>query len=128
MELFVSFLAATDSTIFFKHFNFSRLMFFVPRGGMPARTLGVGRSVRLSSLGSSASVLIFLWIRGGPCPAAVVSSALPGPRQVYSLGSGRCSKRFSGLAFPWKVAPFSSPRFSFSEKPSRDFLETDVVR
>ena len=45
-----------------------------------------------------------------------------------ALGPGRCSKRFSGLAFPWKVAPFSSPRFSFSEKPSRDFLETDVVR
>ena len=59
LEIFVSFLAATDFTIFFKHFNFPRLMFFVPRGGRPARTLGVGRSVRLSSLGSSASFLIF---------------------------------------------------------------------
>ena len=66
LEIFVSFLAATDFTIFLKHFNFPRLMFFVPRGGRPARTLGVGRSVRLSSLGSSASILNFLWIRGGP--------------------------------------------------------------
>ena len=103
-------------------------MFFVPCWGRPARILGVGRSVRLSSLGFFCIGFGFLWIRGGPCPAAAVSSALPGPRQVYSVGSGRCSKRFSGLAFPWKVAPFSSPRFSFSEKPSRDFLETDVVR
>ena len=53
-------------------------------------------------------------------PSPIVVRRAPGP--------GRCSKRFSGLAFPWKVAPISSPRFSFSEKPSRDFLETDVVR
>ena len=53
-------------------------------------------------------------------PSPIVVRRAPGP--------GRCSKRFSGLAFPWKVAPFSSPRFSFSEKPSRDFLDTDVVR
>ena len=30
-------------------------------------------------------------------------------------GPGRCSKRFSGQAFRWKVAPSTSPRFSFRE-------------
>ena len=42
-------------------------------------------------------------------------SASPAPAICTVVGAGGSSKRFSGKAFPWTVAPFSSIRFSFRE-------------
>ena len=70
-------------------------------------------ALRVAVLTRSRLLVFRILFRGGFLLGAF--SAGPAPAICTVVGAGGSSKRFSGKAFPWTVAPFSSIRFPFRE-------------